>query len=546
MVYRNKILAAVLIAAIVVGGGWIWSQKDRCGMKYTDASYNPYYCDASCNVDIDCVYHCGCGAINKYESCISDEMCGINHEVKCDTGKCVIYDKSILEKISELSEQKALSIVMQKVKQKCESENPEYVYDYNQTKKIDGGWRIPISNLNCPCFTTVNAHTEEVSCMKQIPFKSESDKFICGPKAMGLSYDGSYCDRSCNADSDCQYSCGCGAINRNEVCNHEGIKYDCTYHTVSCESGKCVLGQESIPSVTIETDKTEYMQGETIYIAVKNGLNVPILYYGGERLWGIEYFENNTWKNRDYEKGGGFQLAGGNINDSCYIRLYERMPPDKMDANNTISLTWNQKICPYGEGDPSEANFVSYIGRGRYRLMFYYGFGASSNDSFKIANIITVYSNEFTIKFAGEEELPSLVSITTDKAEYNSGENVNLMIKNNQGKTEFVDFPAIDHLEDNQWTPIRIQWAGCGVPGGMLYLPLDPYGTMTYAWDQKEKWCTGKDPWDMNMSSQEALPGKYRVKSRIIARTKNETDDPNNIFGKPTDKWLYSDEFTIK
>lgn len=36
-----------------------------------------------------------------------------------------------------------------------------------------------------------------------------------------------------------------------------------------------------IQEVTIATDKTEYEQGETIKITVRNGLDVPVLYYGG-------------------------------------------------------------------------------------------------------------------------------------------------------------------------------------------------------------------------------------------------------------------------
>jgi len=37
-------------------------------------------------------------------------------------------------------------------------------------KKIDNEWRIPIMNLNCPCYATVNAETGETNCMKNIPF----------------------------------------------------------------------------------------------------------------------------------------------------------------------------------------------------------------------------------------------------------------------------------------------------------------------------------------------------------------------------------------
>jgi hypothetical protein len=153
-----------------------------------------------------------------------------------------------------------------------------------------------------------------------------------------------------------------------------------------------------IQEVTITTDKTEYEQGELIKITVRNGLDVPILYYDNERFWGIEYLEDEEWKNPEYERGGGFQLTKENINDICYIRLYERIPPVEMKSYSTLLQQWNQRICPFGEGDPGEPRFVKYIGTGRYRLIFYYGFEISNEDPYKISNQKTIYSNEFTIK----------------------------------------------------------------------------------------------------------------------------------------------------
>ena len=150
--------------------------------------------------------------------------------------------------------------------------------------------------------------------------------------------------------------------------------------------------------VTITTDKTEYEQGEVIKINVKNSLDVPILYYDSERFWGIEYLEDEEWKNPEYESGGGFQLTEENINDICYIKLYERMPPAEMKSDSTLSQQWNQRICPFGEGDPGEPRFVKYIGTGHYRLIFYYGFEIADEDLYKISNQKTIYSNEFTIK----------------------------------------------------------------------------------------------------------------------------------------------------
>ena len=167
----------------------------------------------------------------------------------------------------------------------------------------------------------------------------------------------------------------------------------CDGRTFVC-SGEKMKKEE----VTIATDKTEYEQGELIKITVRNDLDVPILYYDSERFWGIEYLEDEEWKNLAYERGGGFQLTKEDINDICYIGLDERMPPVEMKSYSTLSQQWNQRICPFGEGDLGEPRFVEYIGTGRYRLIFYYGFEISNEDPHKTSNQKTIYSNEFTIK----------------------------------------------------------------------------------------------------------------------------------------------------
>lgn len=80
----------------------------------------------------------------------------------------------------------------------------------------------------------------------------QKNRGICGlvgaEGAAGKNYDASYCDRSCNVDSDCEYSCGCGAISKNETCHTEGIIFDCVDHYVKCEKGGCVAGEEKVPA----------------------------------------------------------------------------------------------------------------------------------------------------------------------------------------------------------------------------------------------------------------------------------------------------------
>lgn len=114
--------------------------------------------------------------------------------------------------------------------------------------------------------------------------------------------------------------------------------------------------------VSIATDKMEYKQGETVNIIVNNGLDKPILYYGGgDRFWGIEYFKDDKWINPDYEESGGFQLTEKNIGDACYIALYERSFPEKLALQSNITAQWNQKICPFGIEGPDKPKIVRYI-----------------------------------------------------------------------------------------------------------------------------------------------------------------------------------------
>lgn len=70
--------------------------------------------------------------------------------------------------------------------------------------------------------------------------------FIFSPRVCGIknnewnwNYDVSYCDKSCNTDDDCEYNCGCGAINKNETCDWNGWLIDCISSEVKCVKNKC-------------------------------------------------------------------------------------------------------------------------------------------------------------------------------------------------------------------------------------------------------------------------------------------------------------------
>ncbi|MFH1781802.1 MAG: hypothetical protein ABH835_04280, partial [Patescibacteria group bacterium] len=151
--------------------------------------------------------------------------------------------------------------------------------------------------------------------------------------------------------------------------------------------------------ITISTDKDQYSKGEIINIIVKNGLDKSVLYSsGGDRFWGIEYFNDNEWIDPGFEEDGGFQLTEENLGDDCYIALYEGMPPVKLESQSNISSQWNQKICPFGSESPAEPRTVKYIGSGKYRLVFNYGFEISENDPYRISDFQKIYSNIFIIE----------------------------------------------------------------------------------------------------------------------------------------------------
>ena len=146
-----------------------------------------------------------------------------------------------------------------------------------------------------------------------------------------------------------------------------------------------------------------------------------------------------------------------------------------------------------------------------------------------------------------KEELVEEVIITTDKMEYEQGENVSVIIKNNFSEEIFISYPIVERIINDNHIPLKgsVVWSGCGVPGGLTYLFLKPSEAVKHQWDQKEKWCS-TDFSDRNVYSKEVLPGKYRVKSEIIKRVKSEEEDPTNVSGKPSGEFIYSNEFTIK
>jgi len=117
-------------------------------------------------------------------------------------------------------------------------ESCEGKFDFYECADMGAKYYCAGIPMNKRCFkgtaTELDIEFDEIEC------DSLNKQSICGPKGMGENYDVSFCDKSCNVDEDCKFVCGCGAISKNEICNDEGIMYDCEDLEVRCENNKCI------------------------------------------------------------------------------------------------------------------------------------------------------------------------------------------------------------------------------------------------------------------------------------------------------------------
>ncbi len=189
----------------------------------------------------------------------------------------------------------------------------------------------------------------------------EGPRGTCGQKAMGSNYDVSYCDKLCNMDNDCKFTCGCGAINKNEICHDEGIIYDCVDHNVKCKDSRCVIGKEILPEeVSIITDKTEYQQGEKITAT----LNYKSEIYQWDRYgWSIQKWENGSWITIQRKEDPYFFCANTHGCKAVSSEEIEECPPIVLceapcwyHVQDTPKLMWDQ-LYKIGE-KTFQCNFI--------------------------------------------------------------------------------------------------------------------------------------------------------------------------------------------
>jgi len=196
-------------------------------------------------------------------------------------------------------------------------------------------------------------------------------------------------------------------------------KWDCEYtgkERCACVNNKCQRVDSEREcgvketQVIITTDKTEYDQGETIKISVKNNLDKPIWYRRQIPLefppfWELEKFEENKWKTVYF-----YLPVQEKEKEICILRFHERPTwyIDELKPNSKISYQWNQKVCIGDKDNGSEPEFIQ---KGRYRFAFRFGLRKIHLSNYQeepwkgkedLMDTKIIYSNEFIIKEKSE------------------------------------------------------------------------------------------------------------------------------------------------
>ena len=131
------------------------------------------------------------------------------------------------------------------------------------------------------------------------------------------------------------------------------------------------------------------------------------------------------------------------------------------------------------------------------------------------------------------------VVITTDKMEYEQGEEVKIIIENNSDQEQKISSPpyVVEKFENDNWVEVKQVWCPCN---GFCYDAFGPLSIkskdkLEHKWNQQESWCSDRSmPSSKEISNQVQL-GRYRIKSIKI-----------NLDDKDNKQTIYSNEFTIK
>jgi len=267
--------------------------------------------------------------------------------------------------------------------------------------------------------------------------------------------------------------------------------------------------------VTATTNKIEYRQNETINITIFNGLNVSIFSHSASFTpdFCIENIEKKTSE--------GWQ----SFFVHCQDCKYDIDAPGEIKSGQSASFEWRSRIWITGN--------YSKLEPGVYRLVIYYQIREGNLSETWAWQ--TVYSNEFII-FDNSND----VLITTDKAEYQQGENINFTINSLSGNISYLVYDCdkcylneerfkIHFLNGSNWTyiptgrdPSEIICAQCVSSGPKIVSESTP---CSGSWDQQQR------------DTGQVKPGIYRISTRLGGVIK-VIGDGSGIY--------YSNEFTIK
>ncbi|TSC53947.1 MAG: hypothetical protein LiPW16_232 [Microgenomates group bacterium LiPW_16] len=144
-------------------------------------------------------------------------------------------------------------------------------------------------------------------------------------------------------------------------------------------SGPPILG-----TVSISTAKTEYEQGETVEITLKNTMDKPIWYtdFGCHPWWKLEKQENKDWKLVEILLPTSTKYGQECI--ACPPPQSTEEVLKELKPYSEVNMVWDLRNC--------KGATPAFIDLGNYRLSFAYGFSKN------LWNEKTIYSNEFTMK----------------------------------------------------------------------------------------------------------------------------------------------------
>lgn len=386
---KTKILIGILIVIILtVGGWWIWNNIQQQKGVFKEAEIPDSM--RTCDEDSDCalVYgSCSCDAVNKdYKDnrqvleavellsggmeCFANECDLENIFAVCKNERCTkvkeqIYTSGNLEEYeSKLVEIKGIikKVSLPKLGEPdhyvlCDFENftaYHYFDDYRDEPDCIPLVRVALSTSDIEVINESienlisNPLNKKVNIIGRV-FIYEVDPKTCHMASIG-----------------CQKWVGVIPIE---------IKEDISPKV-----------EEIKQKVTINTEKTEYRQGETVRITMINGLDQPIVPYAlgsdpsafyGENygLGFIERFENIKW----------IQIEPlWRCGNSCFAECKYK---HSFEPNETRVFEWNQTQFICDKENRSEK--VETAGTGRYRISVWIEKEQSST---------FIYSNEFVIK----------------------------------------------------------------------------------------------------------------------------------------------------